>query len=235
MADLREQIDMTQTTHSRTPVGGQCTLGGCARSHYASGYCNPHWRRWKRTGDPGPALIAGAVYTCSFGGCGRPRSAKGLCASHYAQQRKGNSLTPLNDRVNPRGRDAEGNKRCATCKQWKPTSAFRPVTRTGDGFDSRCTSCAHDLAVRKLYGISAEQYSSLLEEQGGGCAICGGTNESGRAMAVDHDHSCCSGSRACGRCVRGLLCSNCNMAIGLLRDDPVRVRAAADYLIRRRR
>jgi hypothetical protein len=225
---------MTQTTHSRTPVGGQCTLGECTRPHYASGYCNPHWRRWKRSGDPGPVTIASIVHTCSFDDCGRPRSAKGLCASHYAQSRKGRPLKPLNDRVNPRGRNADGDKRCATCKQWKPPAEFRAVARTADGLDSRCIGCVHDLSIRKLYGITAEQYAALLEAQDGGCGICGGTNESGRAMAVDHDHSCCPGSRSCGQCVRGLLCSNCNMAIGLLRDDPVRLQMAITYLTRGR-
>lgn len=235
VADLREQIDVTETTHSRTPIGGLCSLGECGRPHYASGFCNPHWRRWKRSGDPGPVEINSVTTPCSFGGCTRPRSSLGLCASHYAQHRKGKPLTPLNDRVNPRGRDANGNKRCATCKAWKPTAEFRAATRTADGLDSRCIGCSHDLSIRKLYGIDAAQYAALLEEQGGGCAICGGTNESGRAMAVDHDHACCPGDRACGRCVRGLLCSNCNMAIGLFRDDPERVQSAVDYLTRRRR
>jgi hypothetical protein len=174
------------------------------------------------------------VVECSFDGCERPRSCKGLCASHYAQQRKGNPLTPLNDRVNPRGRDADGNKRCATCKRWKPLPEFRAVARTADGLDSRCITCAHDLSIRKLYGIRADQYAVLLEAQGGGCAICGGSNESGRAMAVDHDHACCPGSRACGNCVRGLLCSNCNMGIGLLKDSPDLMRSAASYLERHR-
>jgi hypothetical protein len=232
MADLREQIDMTQRTHVLVPIGGQCSVDPCGRPHYASGYCNPHWRRWKRNGDPGAAEINSTPEECSFNGCGRPRSAKRLCASHYAQHRKGNPLTALNDRVNPRGRDAAGNKRCATCKQWKPPAEFRAANRTADGLDSRCIGCSHDISIRKLYGIGAVQYAALLEAQGGGCAICGGTNESGRAMAVDHDHSCCAGQRACGNCVRGLLCSNCNMGIGLLRDDPERLEAAAVYLRR---
>lgn len=226
---------MAKPTHSRTPAGGLCTLDECGRPHYASGYCSPHWRRWRRTGNAGPAAIASTVRICSFDGCGRPRSAKGLCASHYAQDRRGGPLQPLNDRVNPRGRDANGNKRCATCKQWKPPSAFRAAARTADLLDSRCIDCAHDLSIRKLYGIDANRYAALLEAQGGGCAICGRVNESGRAMAVDHDHSCCPGNRACGGCVRGLLCSNCNMSLGLMGDDPARLDSAAAYLRRHSR
>lgn len=229
---LERRANVTQTTHSRTPVGGLCALDECGRPHYAHGFCNPHWRRWKRNGAPGPAAVNSEAEPCAFDGCERTRSAKGLCASHYAQQRKGNPLTALNDRVNPRGRDAAGNKRCATCKQWKPTAEFRPVERTADGLDSRCIGCAHNLSIRKLYGINAAQYAALLDAQEGGCAICGGKNESGRAMAVDHDHACCPGNRACGRCVRGLLCSNCNMAIGLFKEDPERMTAAIAYIRR---
>lgn len=48
--------------------------------------------------------------------------------------------------------------------------------------------------------------------------------------AVDHDHSCCPGGRSCGRCVRGILCRKCNVAIGYLNDDPALAKAVSDYL-----
>ncbi len=41
-------------------------------------------------------------------------------------------------------------------------------------------------------------------------------------LMVDHDHT--TGE------VRGLLCHNCNRAIGLLREDPERLRRAIEYL-----
>ena len=61
----------------------------------------------------------------------------------------------------------------------------------------------------------------MLAEQGGGCAACGGVNLSGRRLAVDHDH-------ATGR-VRALLCDSCNVALGLLAEDPQRLYALASY------
>lgn len=45
-------------------------------------------------------------------------------------------------------------------------------------------------------------------------------------LVVDHDHACCPGDHSCGKCVKGLICFDCNTALGLLRDDA----AAADRL-----
>lgn len=73
------------------------------------------------------------------------------------------------------------------------------------------------------------------------CAICG-TDLTVFALdhkrrlrpihAVDHDHSCCPGGTSCGRCVRGILCRKCNVAIGYLNDDPALAKAVSDYLER---
>lgn len=74
---------------------------------------------------------------------------------------------------------------------------------------------------RAKYGLGPDQYIRLFNEQGGVCAVC--QHETPwRSLDVDHDHMS-------GR-VRGLLCSNCNRAIGLCNDDPERLRAAAAYL-----
>ena len=74
------------------------------------------------------------------------------------------------------------------------------------------------------YGLTAGDVIAMLAAQDGGCAICGHKPDStsDRRLAIDHDHET-------GR-VRGLLCYRCNTAIGLLGDDPERLRRAADYL-----
>jgi hypothetical protein len=51
-------------------------------------------------------------------------------------------------------------------------------------------------------------------------------------LAVDHDHACCPGGSSCGKCVRGLLCSTCNSALGLLGEDTGTLHRAAGYLDR---
>lgn len=81
----------------------------------------------------------------------------------------------------------------------------------------------HDL--RREYGLSVAQYNSMLIAQGSACAICRLPDRHGRRLAVDHDHRTNK--------VRGLLCGDCNWALGLFEDDPKRVRAALRYLKRR--
>lgn len=77
------------------------------------------------------------------------------------------------------------------------------------------------ITLKKQFGIGFEQYTDMALSQGGGCAICGGKDEH-RALAVDHCHETNK--------VRGLLCSFCNRGIGLFRDLPDRMEAAAAYV-----
>ena len=63
-----------------------------------------------------------------------------------------------------------------------------------------------------------------------GCNACSVPFESQDDAVVDHNHACCPGHVGCSKCVRGLLCRGCNSAIGFAKDDPIRLRALADYL-----
>lgn len=72
--------------------------------------------------------------------------------------------------------------------------------------------------------IGEEEYLALMLEQGGKCAVCGCAPDPERALAIDHDH-------ATGE-VRGLLCTRCNLGLGYFGDDPARLLAARDYLLR---
>ncbi|WP_405472623.1 endonuclease VII domain-containing protein [Paenarthrobacter ilicis] len=83
------------------------------------------------------------------------------------------------------------------------------------------------------YGISLEEFEELLRSQGGRCAICPvEVVADGRRLAIDHDHRCCPGTISCGKCIRGILCPNCNRGLGLFQEDLELVKAAAAYLLR---
>lgn len=79
-----------------------------------------------------------------------------------------------------------------------------------------------DLKLRRAYGISLEEYNILLEKQHKVCAICKQECVSGRMLCVDHNHKTNK--------VRGLLCVNCNRAIGNLKDKVVLFSRAINYL-----
>lgn len=80
--------------------------------------------------------------------------------------------------------------------------------------------------LRRIYGISVGDYEAKLAEQGGACAICKSDKAGGvgKFMKVDHDHKT--------GVVRGLLCHTCNFGIGALKDDPIVLLSAVDYLNR---
>lgn len=81
--------------------------------------------------------------------------------------------------------------------------------------------------LERNYGITVDEYAAYLQEQDARCKICQGA---GFTMAEHHnvklvvDHCHTTGE------VRGLLCHNCNRALGLLKDDTEVLTRAIDYL-----
>jgi hypothetical protein len=59
----------------------QCTITGCVKPRLCRDWCDPHYRRWRRHGDP----LGGRHYRtdCRVDGCENRHSAKDLCAMHY--------------------------------------------------------------------------------------------------------------------------------------------------------
>lgn len=62
---------------------GSCVI--CGEPHKGHGYCNKHWIRWKKYGDPLAYKIPPRK-ACSV--CGEPANAKGLCGMHYMQAKR---------------------------------------------------------------------------------------------------------------------------------------------------
>ena len=95
----------------------------------------------------------------------------------------------------------------------------------------------HKHRLRTQYALTPGQYAELLAGQGGACAICrASTPGRGRKkFCVDHDHTCCPGRTACSRCIRGLLCMNCNDGLGRFADSPALLSVATAYLCAPRR
>lgn len=134
----------------------------------------------------------------------------------------------------------------------KTPECFQRRKDRPDGLEYRCKQCdsvrrkkrtqkikqdlfayaKHRQAMRERrlmadFGMTEEQFQSLLLQQGGVCAICRKpekrTNKRGvRRLSVDHEH-------ATGK-VRALLCCDCNSGLGLFEEDPDLLRAAAEYV-----
>ena len=140
-------------------------------------------------------------------------------------------------------------KTCSKCKLNKNLNQFYVKVDGRMGRAAACIECtkkqtaeykkkfpeAHRSRVRKYnyakHNITIEQWENMLNKQGGVCAACGEQNSAERNLHIDHDHSCCEGTYSCGKCIRGLLCSQCNTALGLLGDDINKVMNLAAYLV----
>lgn len=232
---VREHPRGAETTWNRGDLVGQrtCAVEGCERPALARGWCNAHYIRWNQTGSTGPAAIrrrGGKDARCEFPGCGRKHEAHGLCPGHLYQRRSGQPLVPLLERLKTTDRDELGRKLCRVCRQWLPEESFFANRVPKDGRHNRCVKCHRSENLHRTYGITSHDYDRMLKAQGGVCKICGRVNTDGKDLSVDHDHACCSGRRACGQCVRGLLCNRCNMGLGYFGDDAALLEAAARYL-----
>lgn len=74
--------------------------------------------------------------------------------------------------------------------------------------------------LKTKYGISVDLKLALIQAQGGICAIC--PKEIDFSCATDHHHK--------KNFMRGMLCKQCNSALGLFKDSSEILRRAADYL-----
>lgn len=73
--------------------------------------------------------------------------------------------------------------------------------------------------VQKTFGITIEEYERIMSTYSS-CEICGGDNK----LSLDHRHDT--------SLIRGVLCRNCNLAIGLFEDDIDRLKKAIEYLLK---
>ncbi|MGW6458644.1 endonuclease VII domain-containing protein [Streptomyces sp. NPDC055078] len=140
------------------------------------------------------------------------------CAAAYYRERqeaKGRS-------VRVRVAVPAGHRRCPQCCEVKPHSEWERNKTSRDGWASYCKVCRaarnRESYFRRKYGITEADRDEMISSQMGICCIC----LAAPAAHVDHCHET-------GK-VRGVLCFNCNSAIGKLGDDPDTVRRAAAYL-----
>lgn len=219
-----------------------CTAPECERrveNYVKKQLCNAHYLQQAR-GKPFTKPRERAIGICKFETCDRAVSSRGLCGGHYQQSIKGYELRELNRGKHAISRrDDQGRKECSMCREWKPEADYGRHAAMSDGLQIRCTVCykatydaeaARARSLMRHYKLTVDEYEAMVVAQGDACATCGTSDSGGRAWSIDHDHACCPGNKSCGKCIRGLLCSSCNQALGLARDNVETLRAMIAYL-----
>jgi hypothetical protein len=145
------------------------------------------------------------------------RIANGLC-SYCGSEREDKELQLCNGcRNKKRNTDADNMSRglCRNCGGKREDLTVQHC--------DKCREAQRKTQLKKLYGITVEDYDRMLEEQNGVCWICAkAETTNGGTLHIDHDTQ--SGK------VRGLLCGKCNRAIGLLNHSPELLERAVQYM-----
>lgn len=115
---------------------------------------------------------------------------------------------------------------CRYCEQYLPKSSFW----SKNTYCKTCQPLIGHIGNLKKYGLTRDDYVDLEKSQNGVCKICGEPEKYKRRLSVDHDHACCPGEGSCGKCIRGLLCSNCNRVLGQVKDDVKILETMIEYL-----
>lgn len=176
----------------------KCSLDGCNKKHMAKGYCNPHYERFRKTGDAGSVEVRDKLKQleefCSVEGCSLKVHSRNLCNAHYLREHKNGSTGS--------GSVAIKNRQGCLVVGCSKEHHARGL-------------CNTHAATSNKFKLSAER---LVEFLSSSCMVCGSTFR----LCIDHDHDCCStevSRTTCGKCVRGVLCHHCNVGLGQLKDD----------------
>ena len=187
-----------------------CSVPDCGRPVFGHGFCNMHYKRWRKTGDPGEATpLLRPDRGCSVDGCPEPHAALGFCATHW-RRFKDSGKAP----TTPIRRFGAEKPQCSLWFCDEPSSV--------KGYCSRHYGRLRSWGTN-IPGMTWVRFEEMWEEQEGRCAVC--RTEllwDGKNTHVDHDHE--SGA------IRAVLCNNCNTMIGHAGDDPERLEAGAQYL-----
>ena len=130
-------------------------------------------------------------------------------------------------------------KICNTCGAARSVEEFSADKQKRDGVRGTCKPCRNAETRRRygddqhrarqqslsrsrkyLYGLTTVDYEAFMAARGNRCEVCSSVGP----LCIDHDHAT--------RQLRGVLCKNCNNALGLFKDTPEYLRRAAAYLER---
>ena len=139
-------------------------------------------------------------------------------------------------------------KFCPKCDRFHPRSNFYKNKALPDGLMGYCKEHARAMNKKfkednvelisrmnsiqkraRRFGLTQEQFEKMMSDQNEKCFICKVSLKT-QQFNIDHDHSCCEGRYSCGKCVRGILCGNCNRGLGMFKDNLEYLKSAIKYL-----
>lgn len=142
------------------------------------------------------------------------------------------------------------SRECLKCNETKELSEYYKHSKGSGGYNTRCKLCVDEASrkwrennssrvkelrtrsyltnkdkyrdefLKKTYGVSNEDYKQMFNLQNGKCKICDSSSD--KRLHIDHCHSTLA--------VRGLLCGNCNTALGLVKDNVETLNKMIAYL-----
>lgn len=118
-------------------------------------------------------------------------------------------------------------KKCHNCLTKQTLAARNKRFKTPEELRLYRLKVTRKSNLKRLYGLTEEDFESMLEAQNHKCKICNNNiyrNAKSRKQKTCIDHCHTSGK------VRGILCHRCNVSIGLMDDDPDRIEAMLNYL-----
>lgn len=81
----------------------------------------------------------------------------------------------------------------------------------------------------RRYGITIQILNKYLKLQKNKCKCCNILLKNN--YKIDHDHLCCPKVGSCGKCIRGILCNNCNLSLGLNKENIKILQGQIKYLV----
>ena len=147
------------------------------------------------------------------------------------------------------------SKTCNQCNQLKDISLFHKKKSGKFGVKAQCISCCNEwqashyrkpenkkkrivrqsspeyqlyirsFRLKRNFGLSPEDYDKMLIAQGGVCKTCGTDKPGGSKGIYFHVDHCHKTNK-----VRGLLCSSCNSALGMVNDSIDTLSNLIEYL-----
>lgn len=186
-----------------------CEVNGCVRPHLAKGYCKPHYRRWKKFGDPNSGQLL-------------PEEIEALEASPNKKYcLKCQQVKPLEDfPVDKRYRKGrKSNCRKCTSEYIQTWASTKPPRK----FTKEQNQKSRERVVKREYGMTWVEYQEFVAKNKK-CHICGAKAGKGQSkgLVVDHCHA--------SKKVRGMLCRNCNLGLGFFQDSTLLLSKARRYL-----